>query len=88
MALKLHTSLLVGLSASFKQEGARTILGKLYDQQAVDSAIAAIQEEKEVSANKKTKLFSSAYKKPLFLAFVIAFFNQLSVNQFRIVLRS
>ena len=78
LALKLPQSPRWLISKHNKVEGARTILGKLYDQQAVDSAIAAIQEEKEVSANKKTKLFSSAYKKPLFLAFVIAFFNQLS----------
>ena len=78
LALKLPQSPRWLISKHNDIEGARTILGKLYDQQAVDTAIAGIQEEKELSANKKTKLFSSAYKKPLFLAFVIAFFNQLS----------
>lgn len=78
MALKLPQSPRWLISKHNKVEEARTILGKLYNQQAVHTAIAGIQEEKELSANKKTKLFSSAYKKPLFLAFVIAFFNQLS----------
>ncbi len=78
LALKLPQSPRWLISKHEDINGARTILGKLYDQQAVDSAIVAIQEEKELSAKKKTKLFSSAYKKPLFLAFVIAFFNQLS----------
>jgi SP family xylose:H+ symportor-like MFS transporter len=78
LALKLPQSPRWLISKHNDIKGARTILGKLYDQQAVDTAIAGIQEEKELSANKKTKLFSSTYKKPLFLAFVIAFFNQLS----------
>ncbi len=78
LALKLPQSPRWLISKHNDIEGARTILGKLYDQQAVDTAIDGIQEEKELSANKKTKLFSSTYKKPLFLAFVIAFFNQLS----------
>ena len=78
LALKLPQSPRWLISKHNDIEGARTILGKLYVQQAVDTAIAGIQEEKELSANKKTKLFSSTYKKPLFLAFVIAFFNQLS----------
>ena len=78
LALKLPQSPRWLISKHNDIEGARTILGKLYDHQAVDTAIAGIQEEKELSANKKTKLFSSTYKKPLFLAFVIAFFNQLS----------
>ncbi|MAJ32110.1 MAG: MFS transporter [Flavobacteriaceae bacterium] len=78
LALKLPQSPRWLISKHEDINGARTILGKLYNQQAVDSAIAAIQEEKELSAKKKTKLFSSAHKKPLFLAFVIAFFNQLS----------
>lgn len=78
LALKLPQSPRWLISKHNDIEGARTILGKLYDQQAVETAIVGIQEEKKLSANKKTKLFSSAYKKPLFLAFMIAFFNQLS----------
>ena len=78
LALKLPQSPRWLISKHNDIEGARTILGKLYDQQAVETAIVDIQEEKKLSANKKTKLFSSAYKKPLFLAFMIAFFNQLS----------
>ncbi len=78
LAIKLPQSPRWLISKQNDIDRASTILGKLYNQQAVDSAIAAIQEEKELSSKKKTKLFSSAYKKPLFLAFVIAFFNQLS----------
>ncbi len=58
------------------EAGARKVLSIVYPKEKVESALQAIKatNDTKVSSN----IFSGKYKKPLTLAFLLAFFNQLS----------
>jgi MFS transporter, SP family, xylose:H+ symportor len=58
------------------ETGARAVLDAVYPKQEVETIIREIKETKE--ATTQSNIFSGKYKKPLTLAFLIAFFNQLS----------
>ena len=58
------------------EAGARAVLDAVYPKEEVETVIREIKETKEVTT--QAGIFSGKYKKPLTLAFLIAFFNQLS----------
>ena len=61
---------------------ARAILKQIYTDEAVATAIAAMEKETQ-QEDKNESIFMKKYRKPLLLAFFIAFFNQLSgINAF------
>lgn len=61
---------------------ARAILKQIYSEEAVATAIAAMEKETQ-QEDKNESIFMKKYRKPLLLAFFIAFFNQLSgINAF------
>lgn len=61
---------------------ARAILKQIYSEEAVATAIAAMEKETQQD-DKNESIFMKKYRKPLLLAFFIAFFNQLSgINAF------
>lgn len=61
---------------------ARTILKQIYTDEAVATAITAMEKETQ-QEDKNESIFMKKYRKPLLLAFFIAFFNQLSgINAF------
>lgn len=61
---------------------ARAILKQIYTEEAVTTAIAAMEKETQ-QEDKNESIFMKKYRKPLLLAFFIAFFNQLSgINAF------
>lgn len=61
---------------------ARAILKQIYTEEAVTTAIAAMEKE-TLQEDKNESIFMKKYRKPLLLAFFIAFFNQLSgINAF------
>ena len=61
---------------------ARAILKQIYSEEAVTTAIAAMEKETQQD-DKNESIFMKKYRKPLLLAFFIAFFNQLSgINAF------
>ncbi|MFN7099392.1 MAG: sugar porter family MFS transporter [Flavobacterium sp.] len=61
---------------------ARSILKQIYTEEAVATAISAMEKETQ-QEDKNESIFMKKYRKPLLLAFFIAFFNQLSgINAF------
>ncbi|MBQ0907254.1 sugar porter family MFS transporter [Flavobacterium sp. F-328] len=61
---------------------ARAILKQIYTDEAVATAITAMEKETQ-QEDKNESIFMKKYRKPLLLAFFIAFFNQLSgINAF------
>lgn len=61
---------------------ARAILKQIYTDEAVATAIDAMEKETQ-QEDKNESIFMKKYRKPLLLAFFIAFFNQLSgINAF------
>ncbi|MGZ9676839.1 sugar porter family MFS transporter [Flavobacterium sp. GNP001] len=61
---------------------ARAILKQIYSEEAVATAIGAMEKETQ-QEDKNESIFMKKYRKPLLLAFFIAFFNQLSgINAF------
>ncbi|RAV30090.1 sugar porter family MFS transporter [Sinomicrobium soli] len=58
------------------EEGARTILQKIYDRAGAERALADIRND--MAPEKGGNVFSRKFSLPLLLAFLIAFFNQLS----------
>jgi len=59
------------------EDEARSILVQLNPDIDIDAAMKSIQQS-EVSSGKKGSFFSGRYRLPILLAFLIAFFNQLS----------
>lgn len=61
------------------EPAARQVLAKLYSPEDVNQMILAMNEDAKQKVNKvKEKLFSSKYSKLVWLAFFLAFFNQVS----------
>jgi len=66
-----------------KKEEATKTLKLLYPDQSVDKVVAEIQKSQGTHLNHKENIFMKKYRFPLILAFLIAFFNQLSgINAF------
>ena len=66
-----------------KKEEAKSIIKLLYANQSVEVVIADIQESQNKHKNISESIFMKKYRLPLILAFLIAFFNQLSgINAF------
>lgn len=59
------------------KQQAREVLNLIYDPEIAETKLNEIQNEIDKNVN-KDRLFSRRYKNPLILAFLIAFFNQLS----------
>lgn len=60
------------------EDSALKVLNMTYDQDTSDSILKEIKADNEKTQNDATNVFSAKYKKPLTIAFLIAFFNQLS----------
>lgn len=58
------------------EAGARAVLETVYTKEEIDKEIQEIKESKVNTSG--ANIFSGKYKKPLMLAFLLAFFNQLS----------
>ena len=66
-----------------KKDEATKTLKLLYPDQSVEKVVAEIQESQGMHLNHKENIFMKKYRFPLILAFLIAFFNQLSgINAF------
>ena len=66
-----------------KKEEAKSIIKLLYANQSVEIVIADIQQSQNKHKNISESIFMKKYRLPLILAFLIAFFNQLSgINAF------
>lgn len=66
-----------------KKEEAKSIIKLLYANQSVEVVIADIQQSQNKHKNISESIFMKKYRLPLILAFLIAFFNQLSgINAF------
>jgi sugar porter (SP) family MFS transporter len=64
-------------------EEASKIIGQLYPDQDVDHIVAEIEESQQQHHESNESIFMKKYRFPLMLAFLIAFFNQLSgINAF------
>ncbi|MBT8252489.1 MAG: sugar porter family MFS transporter [Flavobacteriaceae bacterium] len=61
-----------------KTEEAFNVLNKIYDEENARRHIDEIKEEEASLVDKSTNIFTRAFRFPLMLAFLIAFFNQLS----------
>lgn len=82
----LYTLMVIGLPESprwlITRKNDKVGAMKILDQMGVENVVAEVNTilagNEEVDKNKKTSFFSGKYRKPIMLAFMIAFFNQLS----------
>ncbi len=66
-----------------RKKEAKTVLKLIYPDQEVDEVISEIEKGHKAHVNSKETIFMKKYRFPLMLAFLIAFFNQLSgINAF------
>lgn len=66
-----------------KHDEAREIIAQVYPDEPVDKIVQQIEDSQQHHHNSKENIFMKKYRFPLMLAFLIAFFNQLSgINAF------